>query len=235
MEQQRRRTSRVHGAGCDASQRIFILPIRYTFQWAGQNKQLQFDPFDWTADLQFTQQGSAITPAAYTARVTKQGGATDFASLSVIYRAGKVDASPKGVINVERAYFVRFTENNTQKLRPLKPGETVKVGDEVEVHLTLTTDSAFEYVLLSDPKPAGFESADLHSGWTWNPVSMYRELRDAQTNFFINYLPAGKVTLRYVLRPTVPGQMNALPAQVQSMYAPEYGAQTETAAVNVAR
>ena len=210
-------------------------PIRYTFQWAGQNKQLQFDPFDWTADLQFTQQGSAITPAAYTARVTKQGGATDFASLSVIYRAGKVDASPKGVINVERAYFVRFTENNTQKLRPLKPGETVKVGDEVEVHLTLTTDSAFEYVLLSDPKPAGFESADLHSGWTWNPVSMYRELRDAQTNFFINYLPAGKVTLRYVLRPTVPGQMNALPAQVQSMYAPEYGAHTETAAVNVAR
>ncbi len=210
-------------------------PTRYSFQWAGQNKQLQFDPFDWTADLQFTQQGSAITPASYTARVTKQGGATDFASLSVIYRAGKADASPKGVLNVARAYFVRFTENNTQKLRPLKPGETVKVGDEVEVHLTLTTDSAFDYVLLSDPKPAGFESADLLSAWTWNPVSMYREVRDAQTNFFIDHLPAGKVTLRYVLRPTVPGQMNALPAQVQSMYAPEYGAHTETAEVNVVK
>ena len=95
--------------------------------------------------------------------------------------------------------------------------------------------SAFEYVLLSDPKPAGFESADLLSAWTWNPVSMYREVRDAQTNFFINWLPAGKVTLRYVLRPTVPGQMNALPAQIQSMYAPEYGAHTETAEMSVVK
>ena len=111
----------------------------------------------------------------------------------------------------------------------------MKVGDEVEVHLTLTSDSAFDYVQLTDPKPAGFESAELQSKWTWNPVSMYQEIRDADTNFFINRLPAGKVELRYVLRPTVPGKFHAKPAQIQSMYAPEYGAHSAAEKVTVVR
>ena len=59
------------------------------------------------------------------------------------------------------------------------------------------------------------------------------EHKHGSTNFFINWLPAGKITLSYVLRPTVPGRFHVLPAQAQSMYAPEYGAHTaaETLAV----
>ena len=201
-------------------------PSTYTLQWAGAQKTLAFEPFDWTQDLQLVKQGAQITPASYTATVTKQSKMTDFASLSVVYRSATANASPKGVINVSRDYFVRFTENGTQKLRPVMDLSEVAVGDEVEVQLTLTTDSAFEYVLLEDPKPAGFENADLISQWTWTPVSMYREIRDGQTRFFINRVPAGKMTLRYVLRPTLPGDVHVLPAQVQSMFAPEYGAHT---------
>jgi len=201
-------------------------PSSYQIQWAGEQKSLNFEPFDWTEDLQFVKQGSAITPAAYTATVTKQGKVTDFASLSVLYRATQATDSPKGVLNVTREYFVRVKENNEEKLRPVKKLSEVKVGDEVEVHLTLTTDSAFEYVLLEDPKPAAFESEDLLSGWTWGNLYYYKEIKDAQTRFFINRLPAGKVTLRYVLRPTLEGDFNVLPAQVQSMYAPEFGAHT---------
>ena len=101
------------------------------------------------------------------------------------------------------------------------------------MHLTLTTDSEFEYVLLDDPKPAGFESEDLTSGWEWDKLSLYRETREAATRFFINRLPAGKVTLTYVLRPTIPGKFRALPAQAQSMYAPEFGAHTGTELLTV--
>ena len=153
----------------------------------------------------------------------------------MVYTTAQAKASPKGVINVSRAYFVRFTQNGVQKLRPVKDMEEVKVGDEVEVQLTLTTDSAFEYVLLTDPKPAGFESADLTSGWTWNPVSMYREVRDADTNYFINRLPAGTVRVSYVLRPTVPGKFNAKPAQVQSLYNPQYGAHSAAEKMSVGK
>ena len=120
-------------------------------------------------------------------------------------------------------------------LQDLELLEAIHRESRCVVQLTLTTDSAFEYVLLTDPKPAGFESADLTSGWTWNPVSMYREVRDADTNYFINRLPAGTVRVSYVLRPTVPGQFHAKPAQVQSLYNPEYGAHSAAEKVKVER
>lgn len=207
----------------------------YQIDWAGTQDKRTFEPFDWTEDLQWIKQGAQLTPAALKAQVTKQGKMTDFASLNVIYTSAEAKESPKGVLNVSREYFVRFTQDDTQKLRRVQNGDDIKVGDEVEVHLTLTTDSTFEYVQLTDPKPAGFESTELQSKWTWNPVSMYQEIRDADTNFFINRLPAGKVELRYVLRPTVPGKFHAKPAQIQSMYAPEYGAHSAAEKVTVVR
>ncbi len=210
-------------------------PTTYQIKWAGTQVKRSFAPFDWTEDLQWVKQGTQLTRAAYQTQITKQGKTTDFASLNVIYTSADAKASPHGVLNVARKYFIRFTENNVQKLRLVKDGDEIKVGDEVEVHLTLTADSAFEYVQLTDPKPAGFESADLHSKWTWNPVSMYQEVRDADTNFFIDRLPAGKVELRYVLRPTMPGKFHAKPAQVQSMYAPQYGAHSAAEKITVVR
>lgn len=214
-------------------QGVLSSPVSYQIKWADLQKDLRFEPFDWTEDLAFTKTDKQISPRLYTATVTKQGGTTDFASLSVVYTTENAQASPKGVINVEREYFVRFTQNGVQKLRPLKNLEEATVGDEVEVHLTLTTDSAFEYVLVDDPKPAGFENADLISKWDYRPISFYREIKDSTTRFFINRLPAGKVTLRYELRPTVNGEMHLLPAQVQSMYAPEYGAHTSGGKITV--
>lgn len=210
---------------------VLTEPVSYAIVWNNTSVKRTFKPFDWTEDLQFT--APQMTPAVYQAQITKTGGATDFASLSVVYLSHHAKASPKGVLNLTRDYFVRFRENGVQKLRPVKDVNEVKVGEEVEVHLTLTTDSAFEYVLVEDPKPAGFESEALTSGWEHQNVSFYREVKDAQTRFFINRLPAGKVTLRYVLRPTVQGELNILPAQVQSMYAPEYGAHTASGQVRV--
>lgn len=209
------------------------LPVQYTVTWAGETKNFSFEPFDWTEDLQFVRRGRQVTPEAFSAQIQKKGVMTDFASLSLIYKSAEAKASPKGVINVTRQYFTRFTQDGVQKLRPVQDLGEVKVGDEVEVQLTLTTDSAFEYVRLSDPKPAGFESDELLSGWTADPLWLYRENRDAETNFFINWLPAGTVTFNYVLRPTVEGRFHALPAQAQSMYAPEFGAHTAAAALTV--
>ena len=139
------------------------------------------------------------------------------------------------MLNVTRKYYTRFTQDGVQKIRPVQDLGEVQVGDEVEVHLTLTSDSAFEYVLLTDPKPAGFESDELTSGWTHEPLWLYRENRDAETNFFINWLPAGTVTLRYVLRPTLEGRFHTLPAQTQSMYAPEFGAHTAAEVLSVSK
>ncbi len=211
------------------------LPTTYQIDWAGEQKTLEFEPFDWTEDLQLTLTGAEVSPAAFTATVAKQSKMTDFASLSAVYRTADAKASPKGVINVSREYFLIKKQGDEVQLRPVKDLSEVSVGDEIKVRLTITTDSAFEYVHLQDPKPAGFESEELLSGWSWTTVRSYRENRDAATNFFINWLPHGTLTLDYVLRPTVPGQFHALPAQVQSMYAPEFGAHSASETLNIGK
>ena len=206
----------------------------YTLNWAGQTQTRTFEPFDWTEDLQFVRQSPHITPEAYTAHIHRQGPpTTDFASLAAVYQTTAAQASAKGVINVERAYFVREKQGTQIKLRPLTPGNILHPGEEVEVRLTLVTDSAFEYVLLQDPKPTGFESNNLLSGWEYQNVRYYREEKDTATHFFINWVPRGTLTLRYTLQPTVPGELHALPAQVQSMYAPEYGAHSNSTSFTV--
>lgn len=209
------------------------LPSTYQISWAGEKTTKTFQPLDWTEDLQFVRSGKDVTPAAFTAVVTKQSPMTDFASLSAVYQTSDAKASPKGVINVSREYYLRKKQGNEVQLHPVKDLSEVTVGDEVDVRLTLTTDSAFEYVLLSDPKPAGFESEDLLSGWDWGNIRFYRENRDAATHFFINWLPSGTVTMHYILRPTVEGKFHALPAQAQSMYAPEFGAHSASETLNV--
>ena len=211
------------------------LPSSYNINWAGEQKALTFEPFAWTKDLQFTRTGSEITPAAFTATVAKQGKMTDFASLSAVYQSSDAKASPKGILNVSREYFLRKKQGDEIQLRPIKDLSEVTVGDEIDVRLTLTTNSAFEYVHLQDPKPAGFESEELLSGWEWGNVRFYRENRDAATHFFINWLPNGTVTMHYILRPTVSGKFHALPAQVQSMYAPEFGAHSASETLSVTK
>lgn len=207
----------------------------YQFRWGNEQQNISFEPMDWTEDLKFVHTGTQISAADYQVTVHKQGKMTDFASLNAIYRAREVTASPKGVLNLSRQYFRRVKEGTQTKLVPVENLAAVQVGDEIEVHLTLTTDSAFEYVQVKDPKPAGFESEELLSGWNGNPVRFYQEVRDDSTNFFIHWLPNGTVTFRYVLRPTAAGQFHAAAAQAQSMYAPEYGAHTASAAVKVTK
>ena len=201
-------------------------PAEYTLQWGEKKKTLHFEPLDWSQQLAWTQQGQNVEDKYYTASVTKRGGLTGFVTLDAVYTTANALPSPEGVLNVTRQYLLKYTENGTEKVRPLMEGEALPVGSEVEVRLTLTASSAFDFVVLTDPKPAGFESTELLSGWSSDVLSFYRENRDAATNFFFDRVPAGTYTLRYTLRPTLGGDYHALPAQVQSMYAPEFSAHT---------
>ena len=96
------------------------LPVSYTVRWAGEEKNFSFEPFDWTEDLQLVRQGRQITPQALQAQIEKKGVLTDFASLSVIYKSAEAKESPKGVLNVTRKYFSRFTQDGIQKIRPVQ-------------------------------------------------------------------------------------------------------------------
>ncbi len=202
-------------------------PAEYTITWGDEHKKIAFEPFDWTEQLVWTQQASDVNPQYYSAQVTKRAGLTGFATLDAIYTTQKALHSPKGVLNVSRRYLLKYTENGIEKVREILPEEEIPVGAEIEVRLTLQTASAFDFVVLTDPKPAGFENTELLSGWSWDILPTYREYRDASTHFFLDRVPAGEYSFSYTLRPTLQGEYHILPAQVQSMYAPEFSAHTD--------
>ena len=144
-------------------------------------------------------------------------------------------AAEGGLFTVRRAYFRRLNEGGEWVLRPLAEGERLAVGDQLEVHLSLTALHAAEYVHLRDPRGAGFEPETLTSGYRWDlGLARYEEIRDSGTNFFIEWLPAGEYTLKHRLRAATAGVFRAGPATLQSMYAPEFTAYSSGAELAVA-
>ena len=118
---------------------------------------------------------------------------------------------------------------------PLVAGERLAVGDELEIQLSIRAKAAAEYVHLRDPRPAGLEPDSSNSGWRWDlGLAYYEETRDSGTNFFFEALPAGEYTLKYRLRANVAGSFRAAPAELQSMYAPEFVAYSAGAKLTVA-
>ncbi|MCL2888675.1 MAG: MG2 domain-containing protein [Elusimicrobia bacterium] len=213
----------------------FTTDTTYKITWGDVKDEQTFKPFDFVKKpLQYVKEGSKITLDDISAQVVKSGKTTDFASLSAVYSTdGKVDESSKGLMNVSRQYFLRYKDGDVYKLKLLNDGDTVNVGDEIEIQLTINTSSQFEYVMLKDQRPAGFEAENLLSGWKWDLLSRYEEPRDSLTNFFIDWLPQGTYTLKYRIRPTTAGTYKIGAAQLQSMYAPEFAAHSANMTLSV--
>ena len=208
-------------------------PAEYQLNWGDKKETLHFEPMDFSEQLSWTQTAENVPAQYYTAQVTKRGGLTGFVTLDAVYTTAHALASEPGVLNVSRRYLLSYQENGRENVRELAADEEIPVGSTVQVELTLSASAAFDFVMLTDPKPTGFENTDLASGWTWDALSYYREVRDGSTNFFLDRVPAGKYVLRYTLRPTLAGHYHALPAQVQSMYAPEFSAHTAAGQLEV--
>lgn len=98
----------------------------------------------------------------------------------------------------------------------------VQSGDLIEVELTVESKNDYEYLIIEDPKPAGFEPVEVRSGWTWETgLGAYQEYRDQKVAFFAERLPRGTHNLSYRVKAEIPGRFSALPARIEAMYAPE--------------
>jgi len=105
---------------------------------------------------------------------------------------------------------------------PLKTGDTVTSGDQIEVVLKIHSKNTYDYLAFEDMKPAGCEPVDLRSGGKFaGGLCPNVELRDEKVVFFIGLLEQGDHILRYKLRAETPGIFHALPTSGFAMYAPE--------------
>ncbi len=122
-----------------------------------------------------------------------------------------------------------------------------QVGDVIRVKLTVVAPTDLYYVVVEDPLPAGCEAVDatLNTtsvvgerpgvrdltleeenawyrwyGWGWWWFS-HSEIRDEKVALFATYLPRGTYEYSYIMRASVPGTYNVIPATASEMYFPE--------------
>jgi hypothetical protein len=143
--------------------------------------------------------------------------------------------------SIESGFFLRRTTRPLDPDGPEHPAGTFTAGESVLVELDVVTPSPRNAVVLESPLPGGFEPADadlrLGGAWvaqaekTW-PATR-RELRDDRVIYFVDDLPAGLTTFRFVARASTPGTFVTPPARIEEMYAPDTFARTPTESVVV--
>lgn len=168
--------------------------------------------------------GAKLDAASSTVVASKSTPGLAFVSATWHFSTEQLPDEARGdLFRVERRYFRRERVGDETVLVPLAAGATIAVGDELEVQLSITARAAAEYIHLRDPRPAGFEPAETASGWRYQTgLAAYQEIRDSGTNFFFEWLPQGEYTLKHRLRAATAGTFRAAPAELQSMYAPEF-------------
>ncbi len=198
-----------------------------------------------------------LTPGDHEIRIEKQGrGTLYYASYVDFFTAQDPIEAAGHEVHIKRTY-ARLEPKEIERTRKIwdavkrklieetyravdydrvdiADGDAVASGDLIEVTLEIDARNAFEYISIEDPKPAGCEPVDLHSGYAWNRgLCSHIEFRDRHVAMFADYIPAGIHTVRYRLRCETPGDFGALPTQLRAMYSPYVRANSASRRVRV--
>lgn len=122
--------------------------------------------------------------------------------------------------------------------RSAKPITSAKLGDTIEVKVTIVAPTNLYYLAVESPLPAGAEAIDPSLAnvsvaaedpdmqpvddkpWYWWTPTAYA-LHDDKVTLFTNQLAAGTYEYTYQMRASLPGQFQVLPAVAYEMYFPE--------------
>ncbi|MBI3856252.1 MAG: hypothetical protein HY293_11235 [Planctomycetes bacterium] len=170
---------------------------------------------------------SQLNAGENTVTIEKTGNGSPIYSVYAKYYAQAEDMpASQGGIRVERTFSRVVRENGKQILRKLESGATVTSGDEIEVMLRIDADRDYEWLMMDDPLPSGFEPIREyygHYGWHWNYWYSRKEFHDQKVSIAMKHLWHGQHTASYRMRAETPGDFHALPSQVFNMYHPEIG------------
>jgi len=98
-----------------------------------------------------------------------------------------------------------------------------------DMTLTFHADREYEWLMVEDPIPAGFEPIREYWGWwgwEWSYWYSSKEFHDDRVTITMNRLEPGVHTASYTMRAETPGDFRALPARAFNMYFPDLGAHT---------
>ena len=164
-------------------------------------------------------ENAQLSTGTNTLTITTPNGAPLFFDATWQFYSKEDPITPEScdLVSIARTYS-RVGENTNIVIQPNEP---VKVGEVIEVKLTITAAQTLEYLLAEDHKPAGFETIETSSGYS---QGSFRELHDERVSFYLNHISKGETTLTYCIRAEHTGRVSALPATIELMYEPRQAA-----------
>jgi len=162
-------------------------------------------------------------------QIYKKGNGLVFGAFYEQYFARMKDIqSHDGGVKLEKTLYVAGLKEGKSSWQPLSDSDEINLGDRVLVRLTLNNQQAMDFVHLRDYLPAGFENKDAISVYKWKGnMAYYQSPNDIATDFFIDHLPKGKFVIEYELNASISGYLNIGPADIQSLYAPEFSGHSD--------
>lgn len=199
------------------------------------NKKLNENPEETTLGYikqSFT--GKEITPKMTNVTLTKKKAQVSWGGLYLQYfeKLDKI-TSHSGGISVQKQLFIQQESDNGNILVPLE-GQTLKVGDRINIRITVSNDQDMQFVHLKDLRAGCFEATEQLSGNRWQEnLVYYQETTDVATNFFFDFLPKGIHVFEYTAWITQSGAYQDGISTLQCVYAPQYSANSHAGSITV--
>ena len=151
------------------------------------------------------------------------------AKISYFWQADKFTPKEKP-LKIKRAYFLNQEKGKNKRL---KSGDKIKVGDIINVQLTIINPDDAEYLHIKDPKPAGLVTIQKIGKHIGKHSEYYREPRLTYSNLYTDYTYEDGHIASYQLRAETVGTFTALPAEISAMYEPEKNNHTDSFVIEV--
>jgi uncharacterized protein YfaS (alpha-2-macroglobulin family) len=116
--------------------------------------------------------------------------------------------------SITKTYWIKDGEKYKVLDRP------VKTGEEVLVELKILPDKNYQYIMVEDPLPSGFEVKDIINlrGYYYSNA----EKRDNRMVFFQTWMWSRSALIySYLMRAERPGRLNVMPPKAELMYRPD--------------
>ena len=144
----------------------------------------------------------------------------------------KVRAHEPKELRVEKKYYKKVKGADGTRLTSIDG--VLEPGDEIVARLEITSDRTYEFVHLSDERPACAEPEDVLSSYRWRDgVGYYQSTKDTATHYYIDRLNKGVFVLETSYRVQQRGVFIGGLATIQCMYAPEFTAHSTAEIVRV--
>ena len=135
-----------------------------------------------------------------------------------------VKAKVDSPLALSKSVYKVIPTDHGEQLSKIDSEQTLSPGDLIRVKLTISLDRPMEFVELKDWRGSGLGPVNTLSRYKrQDGLGYYETNKDLSTIFYFSRLPKGNWVLEYDLRVTHKGDfVNGL-AQIQSVYAPEFG------------